>query len=277
MKSSIAQNINTQSSKTLTKNFPAYLFGQLEKWFTQALRQEGYLVIKQDEYYNNVLRLNDDFHDALCTIFKASCPEDWDKFIDFIKPDTEKTKQFIVFVISIINYQTNETINKLESILRRNGSAYKVVYSPKQQKFTLEYRVPSIVEKQSKEALSNNDLLNQAWVKCYNSKNQNYDGVVKDCCSFLETFLGELYFPNDPSPQITKFINDFEANPDKLKYKGDSIVDPKSTITSLLKNIANIRGDHTGDRGNGRYPTPEEAEFILHTTIYIWNLHYGTS
>jgi hypothetical protein len=277
MKSSIAQNINTQSSKILTKDFPEYLFGQLERLFTQALRQEGYLVYKQDEYYNYVLRLNDDFHNALCTIFKESCPEDWDNFIDFIKQDTEKTKHFIIFVISIISYQKNDTINKLENILRRNDSAYKVAYNTKQQDFKLEDRVPSIVEKQSKKALSDNDLLNQAWVKCYNSKNQNYDGVVRDCCSFLETFLGELYFPNDPKPQITKFIKDFEQNPDKLKYKGSTIVDPKNTISSLLKNIANIRGDHTGNRGNGRYPTSEEAEFILHTTIYIWNLHYGAS
>ena len=277
MKSSLTQDINAQSSKVLIKTFPDYLFGQLEKWFTQVLRQEGFLVIKQDEYYNNVLRLNDDFHDALCTIFKASCPEDWDKFLDFIKQDTEKTKQFIIFVISIISYQKNDTINNLESILRRNGSAYKVAYNTKQQDFKLEDRVPSIVENQSKKALSDNELLNQAWVKCYNSKNQNYDGVVRDCCSFLESYLGELYFPNDKKPNISRFIYDFEANPDKLKYKGDSIVDPKSTITSLLKNIANIRGDHTGDKGSGRYPTPEEAEFILHTTIYIWNLHYGTS
>ncbi len=277
MKSSLTQDINAQSSEVLIKTFPDYLFGQLEKWFTLALRQEGYLVIKQDEYCNNVLRLNDDFHDALCTIFEASCPEDWDKFLDFIKQDTEKTKHFIIFVISIISYQKNDTINKLENILKRNGSAYKVAYNTKQQDFKLKDRVSGIVENQSKKALSDNELLSQAWDKYYSSKNPDYDGVVKDCCSFLETFLGELYFPNDPRPQITKFINDFKANPDKLKYKGCSIVEPKSNITSLLKNVADIRGDHTGEKGNGRYPTAEEAEFVLHTTIYIWNLHYGTS
>jgi hypothetical protein len=98
-----------------------------------------------------------------------------------------------------------------------------------------------------------------------------YEKVVSRSCDFLEKFLGTKYFPQDPKPQLKKFVHAFEADPSKLSYKGDSLVKPKSGITSLLREASDIRGQHT--QGKGRKPTRQEAEFVLHTTIYVWNLH----
>jgi len=42
-------------------------------------------------------------------------------------------------------------------------------------------------------------------------------------------------------------------------------------LTSLLKEASNNRGQHT--KGKGRIPTKNEAEFVLNTTILVWNLH----
>ena len=265
---------NPKSKAILKKEFPDYIHKQLERWLTQTLLQQGYLRDTQDEYYNYYKSLTNELHNYFCTKLKLKCPQAWDEFLKFTFERNSRIYEVLLVVLGLANVNQAE---KLEEILKINNLDYRVSLGDGMHKFKLEARVPSIIEKQTKIALSDNELLNEAWEKCYNTKNPDYSGVVRDCCSFLESHLGELYFPKDKKPSITRFIYDFENNPDSLNYKGSTIVEPKSTLTSLLKNVADIRGDHTGDRGNGRYPTKEEAEFVLHTTIYIWNLHYGTS
>lgn len=192
----------------------------------------------------------------------------------FILSDRERTTNFITLCLQ--NFADKDNANELEFILSQGGSAYEVI---KKDKFASEYakggyelaeRVSEVVKKQSEQALEGSELLNEAWDSCF-SRSPDYEKVVSRSSDFLEAFLGEIYFPTDTKPQLKKFVHAFERNPEILDYKGDSVVDPKSNRTSLLKEASNIRGQHTA--GKGRKPTKEEAEFVLHSTIYIWNLH----
>jgi hypothetical protein len=132
--------------------------------------------------------------------------------------------------------------------------------------------VPELVHEQAKNALDENSLLLDAWLSCY-GRDPDYEKTVSRCCDALERFFKDKYWPKDPKPQLGKFVAQFSQTPDILNYKGMSLIDPKNLVTDLLKDFPNIRGQHTA--GKGRKPTPDEAEFVLHTTIYLWNLHHG--
>ena len=114
----------------------------------------------------------------------------------------------------------------------------------------------------------------EAWQLAYSRKPDD-ERVVTKCCNFLEGYLGKKYFPKDPKPQLKKFVHAFQNKPSMLKYLGDTIVNPKNALTDLLVNVSDIRGQHT--EGNGRTPTHEEAIFVLHATIFIWNIDNGAT
>ena len=83
--------------------------------------------------------------------------------------------------------------------------------------------------------------------------------------------MRDKYEPSNTRPQIGKLIGDLKKAPQKLKYNGETVVADKTIILLLIDNIAQFRGLHTA--GTGKIPKKEEAEFVLQTTIFIWNLH----
>lgn len=111
--------------------------------------------------------------------------------------------------------------------------------------------------------------MQEAWIKYY-QHNPDYEKSVSICCDVLENLLGQTYWPQDEKPQLGKFVNQFKDTPSILSYAGNTIVNPKNLLTDLLLEFPNIRGQHT--EGKGRKPTPEEAKFVLHITITVWNL-----
>lgn len=253
------------SKETLIRNFPDFILLPLRNWFTGVLQ------------YTNFIRsgyLTDDFRDRLQLFFREIFPQTLAEMLSFVLRDVDRTTNFIAFCLQ--NAANQDDADILEYILSQSGSAYQVVKIDKvatnyeRGVYDLIERVQPAVKQQSEKALNQNDQLQEAWLVCY-SRNPDYEKVVSRCSDFLEGFLGKLYFPKDPKPQLKKFVHSFENTPTILNYKGSSIVSPKSHLTSLLKEASNIRGQHTN--GQGRKPTKQEAEFVLHTTIYIWNLH----
>ncbi|OGD65587.1 hypothetical protein A2215_03145 [Candidatus Berkelbacteria bacterium RIFOXYA2_FULL_43_10] len=135
--------------------------------------------------------------------------------------------------------------------------------------YNLERRVPVIVRKQSEKALTANDLLQDAWGFCY-SRKPDYEKVVSKCCDFLEGYIAIKYFPKEKKPTLRKLIIQLSQKPQILTYKGSGIIADKALVLELLKDAIDYRGQHTS--GTGKRPNKDEAEFVLHTTIYLWNL-----
>ena len=111
--------------------------------------------------------------------------------------------------------------------------------------------------------------MREAWLACY-SRNPDYEKTVSKATDALETLYKTKYFPTDTKPNLAKFLNDFAQNPGQLRFKGDSLVIPKNQLAELSRAFVPIRGHHTS--GTGRSPTKEEAEFVLHYAIFIWNI-----
>jgi len=254
----------THDPELLTKKFPAYLRKPLTSWVFQLLDLRGHIG---DGYTSNTRKyVKDSIINSLHIFFREEFPIGWIDFISFIFFDDERTANFLAYILQ--NFGNSHNAAKLENILSIGGSGYTVYEND--DKYTLTDRVSNIIEKMSLDALNKNDLINEAWLNCY-SRNPDYEKVVSRSSDFLESFLRDIYFPDDTRPQLLKFVNSFEKNPKVLEYKGSNLVEPKNMLTSLLKEASNIRGQHT--KGKGRIPTKNEAEFVLNTTILVWNLH----
>lgn len=263
------------SNKSLRKDFPTYLHNSLTDWLWQILGNMNLVVIDDDiTLFTNRKYVRSSFINLLQIEFREAFPQLWREFISFLFLDADRLCNFVAYCLQ--KFARKSDADELNNMLVTGGSAYGVICTISNATpslrggFDLIERVPRLIINQSSNALNADKLLTEAWLHCYGIK-PDYEKVVSRTCDFLETFLGKIYFPKDPKPQLKKFIHSFENNPLILDYKGDSIVKPKSILTSLLKEASNIRGQHVG--GNGRMPTREEAEFVMHTTIFIWNLH----
>lgn len=262
-----SEKYNFQDS-VLVKDFPDYTLSPIAEWLLSVVPNEN-VENRLGTYY-----LEDDFRHSLNITFREVFPKEWEAFVNFAFADIERTCNILAFFLQ--NFADESGAKLLEDILSQGGSAYTVVKTDRKASeydtgvYDLAERVPTAVKKFAQKALDDNDLLMEAWNNCY-SRKPDYEKVVSRSCDFLESFLGKLYFPKDLKPQLKKFVHALEKKPNILNYKGKSIVDPPSLLTDLLKEASNIRGQHT--RGKGRKPTEDEAVFVLHTTIYIWNLH----
>lgn len=258
----------------LVRNFPEYMRSALASWLYSVMRNE----VIDEEFYDRYIEIKVGFQHLLQIELREMFPKDWREFLSYTFDDPDRTCNIIA--ICLQNFATKNDAASLEYILSGGGSAYEVISTNPEaadyQKgnFNLAERVPPVVKQQADKLLSSNDIMQEAWNACY-SHNPDYERVVSRSCDFLEGYLGKIYFPKDKKPQLTKFIHDFEAKPENLSYKGCSVVKPKSMLTSLLKEASDIRGQHTS--GKGRKPTQDEAEFVLQTTIFIWNLHNVTT
>lgn len=255
---------------SLVAAFPEYMHVPVTRWLFEIMRYE---VLEHDSY-RGVFWLKDNFNDILNIELREKFPDDWNDFVSFAFSDNDRLCNILAFCLQ--NFANKEAADSLEYILSQGGSAYSVVKINKSAAdytkgaYDLEYRVSKVIINQAEKTLNENELLQEAWHFCY-SRKPDYEKVVTRCCDFLEGYLGKQYFPTDPKPQLKKFVHQLRENPKNLKYKGSSIVNPKSLPIDLLENATFVRGQHT--QGKGRKPTKEEAEFVLETSIFIWSLH----
>lgn len=258
-------------SEALVEHIPDYLHGPISEWIVEILRRESFL---NSVSYGSREWVDRSFINRLNVLFREQFPQAWSEFILFIFNDTERIINFLAFCLQNFAF-TNESY-ELERILSEGGSAWavtSVVESPQsyaQGVFELTYRVPELINKLSEESIQKESLFRKAWIACY-SRNPDYEKVVSKSVDAIEGILRDKYFPKDSKPVLTKFIQDFLANPVKLSYKGDTLISPKNLITDIAKNFIVVRGQHT--KGTGRVPTKEEAEFVLHYCIFLWNIN----
>ncbi len=259
------------SEDVLIRNFPAYMTRPIANWIWQVLNS---VQLAHAHVDNRSIRwLDDVLLDNLQLHFREVFPRDWNRFISFIYSNSDRTSDFIAFCLQ--NFTNAYYAVQLEIILSNGGSAYEVIQKQIDDNnskggYDLSERVSPVIKEQSEQALNENDLLQKAWQTCY-ARNPDYEKVVIKCQDFLEHFLRDTYEPLNTKPQLGKLIGNLKTASQKLQFKGSSVLSSKENILLLIDNIAQFRGLHTA--GTGRIPKKEEAEFILHTTIYIWNIH----
>lgn len=262
-------------SGSLIKNFPRYFYDPIGNWLWKVLNSANVVDVNYSAYAPRHRKyIKSPFLDELQVHFREEFSQYWSETLPYIFENPNRTANFLALCLQ--NFADQDDADGLEQILSKGGSAYEVMKIDKDASeydkgvYDLMERVSPAVKKQAEVILEEDEIMREAWNFCY-SRKPDYEKVVSRSCDFLENFLGGIYFPKDTKPQLKKFVHAFEKDPSKLSYKGSSIVEPKNKLTDLLKNASDIRGQHT--KGKGRKPAKEEAEFVLHTTIYIWNLH----
>lgn len=262
-------------SDSLIEDFPRYFHDPIGDWLWKVLNSANVVDVDYQAFASRHKKyIKSSFLNKLQIYFREEFPHYWSEALPYIFENPNRTANLLALCLQ--NFADQDDADELEHILSKGGSAYEVMKTNKDASeydkgaYDLMKRVSPAVKKQAELVLEEDELMREAWNYCY-SRNPDYEKVVSRSCDFLENFLGQVYFPRDKKPQLKKFVYAFEKDASNLSYKGSSIVRPKNNLTDLLKNASDIRGQHT--RGKGRKPTKEEAEFVLHTTIYIWNLH----
>lgn len=217
------------------------------------------------------------FKEALQVHLREVFPQRWGNFIEFVMNDKDRTLTILQWCLA--NYARKPDANRLEWILSNAGSGYAV---KKTQPDASEYdrgvydlveRVPEIVKKVSESALDANSELMKAWVACYGVK-PNYNEVVGAAQNVLETMLRDKYLPKDAKAQLGKLIGDIKSGK-KLTFVGSEILDDPNVMLGLIDKVPGYRGLHKA--GTGQDASKQIAEYVLHTTIYLWNLHADRS
>lgn len=252
--------------EVLAGDFPEYLMIPVARWVGKYLEDRDWL---RNEY------LDADFVDNLRLHLRSNFPQDWREFLSEVFGDTDLTINFLALLVQ--NCHDPNFAYELESILKVGGSAYKVeTTATKIDQYRTSYdyefihRIPQVVQDSASKALTTNQTLKEAWSSCYRH-NPDYAEAVRKCCDLLEHLLRDTYEPKNKKPQLGMLLKNLRTKPSKLSFKGDTLLGNKDTLLLLVEQATTVRGGHTA--GTGRSPTADEAEFILHSTILIWNMH----
>ncbi len=252
----------------LIRDFPSYLQLPIASWTAEVLKNGGIWT------HNSYNPIDHDFLNELDLRFRERFPRDSNEFLGFVLADPERTVNMLALCLQ--NYALTPEARNLEHILATGGSAYAVMFMSNDPKnydrgvSDIVERVPEVVRESSHKILDANELLRQAWHSCY-SKNPDYEKTVNKAVDALEGLFKQKYFPADSMPSLGKFVKAFETNPKPLSFHGDSLLNAKNYLTKLAENFIPIRGHHTS--GTGRAPTKEEAVFVLHYAIFVFQLH----
>ncbi len=265
-----------QFDDVLSMTIESHLKEPIANWIYAVLKRKQALV-EPDGIYRNYPYITTQLKEILHVNLREVYPQKWGSFIEFVLSDNERT---LVILQWCLNYfARSEEANDLEWALSNGGSAYAVEKVNKDASeyvegvYDLVERVPEPVKAMAKEALSNSEQLLEGWRACY-GKNPNYKETVQQSQNVLEELLRDNYLPSDKKAQLGKLIKDIRAGK-TLSYKGSDVVKQPNTLLELIQNIPEYRGMHTA--GTGKNPTKQQAEYILHTTIYFWNLHQDRS
>jgi len=260
------------SDNVLIKTYPQFMHKPLHDWMYTVLKVMGMIIEMQEIIFK--IKFANNFVNEINTHFRETFPVKPDYFLDFVLENKDRTTNFLSLCLE--NYASYEDALILEKILSKSGSAYRVVLTSenptrfKKGVAKLEERVPEIVRTSFGKVATTNSLLEEAWNACY-STSPNYETAVSRSVDAIEGHLQMKFFPKDLRPNISKFIKDLIAN-NKFTFKGDNLVLNKNELISIGKEFIAVRGQHQS--GTGRIPTKEEAEFILHYTIFILSVSH---
>lgn len=257
---------------TLLLTIPNYLHAPIGNWLYNVLVRKD-LLIAADGIYNNRTRFSKNFHEILQIEMREVYPDEWNQAINFILGDSDRT-------LTILQWSLNYCANQSEALgleysLRTGGMGYAVQSLKKDASeyddgvYDLVERVPDVVKKMAEKSFETNEELLRAWRSCY-GLNPKYNEVVQVCQNVLESVLRDRYLPKDGKAQLGKLITDIR-NGKTLKYKGSDIPGEPNDLLKIIQNVPGYRGLHKA--GTGKDASREEAEFVMHASILIWNMH----
>src|SRR3989338_1364464 len=257
----------------LVKSYPDYLRIPIAEWIQELLLEAQAWKYKNGIYGGTEMESR--FLNELNVHFREHFPRELSGFINFIFESEDRLTNVIALCLQ--NFATTSWASKLERILAVGGSAYKVTLTSAYPNTydrgvaDLTERIPEVVQQAVDKVIETEVLIRDAWLSCY-SRNPDYAKAVGKCVDALEGLLQSRYFPADKKPSLGKFIQNLKTKPDRLSFKGDNLLKQKDQITNLAEQFIPIRGHHTSG-GDGRNPTKDEAEFVLHYTIFLFSIH----
>ncbi len=83
----------------------------------------------------------------------------------------------------------------------------------------------------------------------------------------LSGILRDRYFPAEKRPQLGTLLEKIKKDCDLYPLPGNTIFDQKEFL-SIMSRFSKIRGNHKS--GTGRAPMHQEAGFVLHFTIMLF-------
>lgn len=259
---------------TLSMDIEDHLKEPIANWI-QAVLKDMRIYVEQSAWgpSSSPAHITAAFKEILQVQLREVFPQKWGNFIEFVMND--KDRMLTIIQWCLVNCAKQATAEQLEWILSGGGSGYavkKVKLNASEYDrgaYDLVERVPEVVKTASKQALIANDELMKAWFACYGVK-PNYNEAVGACQNVLETMLRDKYLPKDAKAQLGKLIGDIKAGK-QLSFVGSEILPEPNIMLELINTVPAYRGLHKA--GTGQDATKSVAEYVLHTTIYLWNLH----
>lgn len=252
----------------LEEAFPPYFGTAISGWIFRIV-DEYNLGFNHHTYAfgnNTPTALKPEIWSDIKTTLRHDMPQVLDELYPYLFSNQELLIEFLSLLLQ--NYALSTDAALLERHLSQGGSAYRVAQDGSN--YILEKRVPEVIKQRSQKALSGSTVLQEAWKNCY-KHNPDYEKAVRSSVDFIEGYFRDKCWPEEERTRtIYAIIKYFEKNIEKLQFKGSTFLQKPGHLIELLEGVSNIRGEHT--TGTGRMPTKDEAEYILHTAIYIWNL-----
>ena len=252
----------------LNDAFPDYILTSIYDWLHETLSVRGLLYVSTLNDSLFILPLNR----AMRRIFNSS----WSSFWEEITASPELFRNILSYVLQTVAHKPQG--EALEKILSQTSSAYAVEISSTKSsqnglitqeiKMKLVHRVAPIVKKQATEIISTSNLLGEAWESHYGIKPDDEKTVTR-ATDALAGLLRDRYFPDESRPQLGKLIAKIRQNPEEYALPAKSLYNADAFL-SLTKEFSKIRGNHK--TGTGRAPSHEEAAFVLHFTIMLFQL-----
>jgi len=261
-----------QFDDTLRMDIPDYLHQPIANWLYSVLERKD-AVVRSDGIYRKGAYLSKTFHEILNVNMREAYPQDWNQTINFILSDDDRTLTMLQWCLNY--YARRNEAWDLEYSLSNGGVGYAVQATKTNASeyddgvYDLIERVPEVVRNAAEDSLNSNDELLKAWRSCY-GRSPNYNEVVQVCQNVLEGLLRDAYLPKDTKAQLGKLIADIRSGK-TLLYKGSNVPSSPNDLLNIIQNVPQYRGMHKA--GTGKDASKEEAEFVLHATIFIWNMH----
>lgn len=259
---------------TLSMDIDSHVKEPIANWIQRTLEKvKCYIGPSAWGPTSSRAHITTEFKEYLHISLREVFPQTWGSFIEFVMNDKDRT--LVIMQLCLDKFAKPEDAERLEIILSKGGSGYAVIKADKTKSeydrggYDLVERVPEIVKKASAEAIEAEEELSKSWIACYGIE-PNYNEVVGACQNVLESLLRDKYLPNDKKPQLGKLIRDIKASK-KLEFTGSDLLSDQNIMLELIDKAPEYRGMHKA--GTGKDATKQVAEFVLHTTIYLWNLH----
>jgi len=255
----------------LTETFPDYMLPSVLSWIENVL-------IKHQMYRPQLSRNVSDsklvlpMNRALRKTIRTS----WSAFLVDIQEDVPTFRNVLTYLLQ--NVASAEEGEELETILSDTSSAYSVDFKEEDvrhgaliggiTRMKLVYRVPPVVKEQALDVMRTDQLLAEAWESHYGISADDEKTVTR-CTDALAGLLRDVYFPEEKRPQLGILLGKMRKDTEKYPLPASSLYDSDKFL-ELMKNFSKIRGNHK--TGTGRAPTHEEASFVLHYTIMLFQL-----